>query len=68
MRNLSASPEEIFSTALTIDESELTSETAAVPVVISQTAILNDAEIHIDVDSIDSTARGLIVTLIGFKA
>lgn len=56
----------ILSTKLTIDNTEKTSVTAATPAVISTTAIINDAEITIDVDQVGSgTAAGLIVTLIG---
>lgn len=56
----------ILSTKLTIDNTEKTSVTAATPAVISTTAIVNDAEITIDVDQVGSgTAAGLIVTLIG---
>lgn len=68
MRNLSHSPLEILSTALTIDETELTSVTAVTPAVIDQPNMLADDDIRIDIDSIDSTARGLRVTLYGFQA
>lgn len=59
----------ILSTKLTIDNTEKTSTTAATPVVISDTALADDAEITIDVDQIgDGTAKGLKVYLIGVKA
>ena len=60
----------ILSTALTIDASELTSATAAVPAVISDSALADDAEITIDIDVIGSTiaGTGLKVTLIGTRA
>jgi len=48
----------IFSTRLTIDASEKTSVTAAVPPVFSDTAIANDAEITVDIDQIGSSPAG----------
>jgi hypothetical protein len=58
----------VISTKLTIDNGEKTSTTAAVPVVISDTALADDAEITIDVDAVgDGTARGLKVYLIGTR-
>lgn len=59
----------VFSTALTIDNTEKTSTTAATPAVISDIALADDAEITIDIDQIgDGTAKGLKVYLIGVKA
>lgn len=56
----------ILSTKLTVDNGEKTSTTAATPVVISDTALADDAEITIDIDQIgDGTAKGLKITLIG---
>ncbi|HEX7824951.1 MAG TPA: hypothetical protein VF477_08625 [Mycobacterium sp.] len=56
----------ILSTKLTIDNTELTSVTAATAAVISDASLADDAEISIDVDQIgDGTAKGLKVTLIG---
>lgn len=59
----------ILSTVLTIDASEKTSETAATPPVISDSALADDAEITIDIDQIGSTvaAAGLKVALIGTR-
>jgi hypothetical protein len=58
----------VISTKLTIDNGEKTSTTAAVPAVISDSAIADDAEITIDVDAVgDGTARGLKVYLIGTR-
>lgn len=58
----------ILSTKLTIDNTEKTSTTAATPPVISDSALADDAEITIDLDQIgDGTARGLKVTLIGYR-
>lgn len=52
----------IFSTPLTIDAGEETSVTAAVPAVISDSAIADDAEVTIDIDAVGSTpAKGLKV-------
>ena len=56
----------ILSTKLTIDNTEKTSTTAAIPRVISDTALADDAEITFNVDQVgDGTAKGLKVTLIG---
>jgi hypothetical protein len=48
----------ILSTKLTIDAGEKTSTTAAVPAVISDTALADDAEITIDIDVVGSTIAG----------
>lgn len=56
----------IFSTLLTIDNTEKTSATAATPAVISASALLDDDEITIHVTQVgDGTAAGLKVTFIG---
>ena len=59
----------VLSTKLTIDIGEKTSTTSAIPPVISQIALVDDAEITIDIDTIGSTiaGTGLKVTLIGTK-
>ncbi len=59
----------ILSTKITIDASEKTSTTAATPPVISDTALADDAEITIDIDTVGSgtAGAGLKVTLIGTK-
>lgn len=59
----------ILSTKLTIDATEKTSTTAATPAVISDTALADDAEITIDIDTVGSTiaGAGLKVYLIGTK-
>jgi hypothetical protein len=56
----------IFSTNLTIDASEETSVTAAVPVVISDTSIANDSELTIEINQIGSSTagKGLKVTIL----
>jgi len=57
---------DIFSTALTIDNGETGSDTAAVPVVIDRTeAVVNVNDIlRVDINTVPSTApQGLIVTL-----
>lgn len=58
----------ILSTKLTIDASEKTSTTAAIPAVLSDATLANDAEITIDIDGVGSTiaGAGLKVTLIGY--
>jgi len=59
----------ILSTKLTIDNTEKTSTTAAIPPVISDTSLADDSEITIDVDLVgDGTAKGLKVVLIGYKS
>lgn len=58
----------ILSTKLTIDSGETTSTTAATAAVISDTALADDAEITIDVDTAGTGAAGLKVTLIGTRA
>ena len=57
-------------TGLTIDATEKTSTTATTPNVIGISAVPDDAEITIDIDSVDSgnVATGLKVTLIGYKS
>ena len=58
----------VLSTKLTIDNTELTSTTAATPAVISDTALADDAEITIDIDQVgDGTGTGLKITLIGTR-
>jgi len=59
----------VLSTKLTFDASEKTTTTAATQRVISDSAIADDAEITIDIDSIGSTLPGvgLKVVLIGTK-
>lgn len=58
----------ILSTKLTIDASEFTSTTAATPAVISDTALADDAQITIDIDTAGTGAAGLKVALIGTRA
>lgn len=60
----------ILSTKLTIDAGEKTSTTAATAAVISDTALADDAEITIDIDTVGSTTAGagLKVTLLGYLA
>ena len=57
----------IFSTTLTIDESEETSTTATTAAVLSDTALADDAEITIDIDTAGTGAAGLKVTLRGYR-
>ena len=58
----------ILSTLLTIDAGEETSTTAAVPVVISDYALADDAEVTIDLTIGDGEApRDLKVYLIGYR-
>lgn len=57
----------VLSTKITIDAGEKTSTTAAVAPVISDSALADDAEITIDIDTVGSSTAGtgLKVTLIG---
>jgi hypothetical protein len=56
--NINEAGSTILSTKLSIDASEKTSTTAAVPAVISDSALANDAEITIDIDQVGSTIKG----------
>jgi len=60
----------ILSTKLTFDATETTTTTASTPVVISDTALADDAIITVDVDQLDSggVAAGLKISLIGSLA
>ena len=56
----------IFSTKITIDNTERTSTTASALPVLSTTALASDDELTVDVDTVgDGTAKGLKVYLIG---
>lgn len=67
--NVKESGSTIFSTNLTIDNTEKTSTTAATPAVISDTDLADDAEMTIDITQVgDGTAKGLKITLIGRRA
>ena len=58
----------ILSTKLTIDNTEKTSTTAATQPVISDSTLADDAEVTIDIDTVgDGTAKGLKVTLLGYR-
>ena len=60
----------ILSTLLTIDAGEKTSTTAAVPVVVSDNVLADDAEIQINIDQVGSstTGTGLKIILEGYKS
>lgn len=55
----------ILSTKLTIDAGETTSTTAATPAVISDSALADDAEMTVDIDTAGTEATGLKIALIG---
>jgi len=59
----------VLSTKVTIDATEKTSQTAATPPVISDSALADDAEMTIDIDQIGSSIKGegLKLWLIGTK-
>lgn len=58
----------ILSTALTIDNGERTSTTAATAAVISDADLADDAEMTVDIDQVgDGTAKGLKIVLIGSR-
>ena len=63
--NIRVNGSDIFGTALTIDESEKTSVTAATPAVLSTTAIADDAEVLVDIDGAGTGAVGLKIHMIG---
>jgi hypothetical protein len=58
----------VFSTTLTIDANEKTSTTAATPAVISDSALADDAEMTVDIDTAGTGAKGLKLWLIGTRA
>lgn len=59
----------VLSTVITIDATEKTSTTAATPAVISDSALADDAEMTVDIDTVGSTiaGAGLKVVLIGTR-
>lgn len=58
----------ILGTKLSIDNTEKTSTTAATAATITDSTIADDAEITIDITQVgDGSARGLKVTLIGYR-
>lgn len=58
----------VLSTKLTFDNTEKTSTTAAAQPVISDSNLADDAEMTIDIDTVgDGTAKGLKVTLLGYR-
>ena len=65
--NLKESGTTVFSTTLTIDANEKTSETAATAAVISDANLADDAEMTIDIDTAGTGAKGLKVYLLGVR-
>lgn len=67
--NIKESATTIFSTKLTIDISAKTSVGAAIPYVLSDSALADNAEMTIDIDTIGSTiaGTGLKILIIGTK-
>jgi hypothetical protein len=57
----------IFSTTLTIDANENSSETAATAAVISDPNIADDAEMTVDIDTAGTGAKGAKLTFIGWE-
>lgn len=57
----------ILSTKLSVDSGEKTSTTAATPAVISDSALADDAEITIDIDTAGTDAAGAKIYLIGTR-
>lgn len=55
----------VFSTALTIDANETTSETAATPAVLSTTSIAADDVLTFGISSSGTGAAGAKITLVG---
>jgi hypothetical protein len=58
----------ILSTKITIDVSELTSTTAATAAVISDSALADDAQITIDIDTAGTGAAGAKIYILGTRA
>lgn len=57
----------IFSTTLTIDSGEKTSQTAATAAVLSDTDLADDAEMTVDIDTAGTGAKGLKLYFIGTR-
>jgi hypothetical protein len=59
----------ILSTVISIDAAELTSTTAAVPAVIADANLADDAQVTVDIDQVGSTTagKGLKIWLIGTR-
>jgi hypothetical protein len=55
----------IFSTLLTIDANERSSQSAATPAALSLGSVPSDALVTVDVTTAGTGAKGLVVTLIG---
>ena len=58
----------VLSTVVSIDQGEKTSTTAATPPVISDSALVDDAEMTVDIDAAGTGAAGLKVALIGRRS
>lgn len=58
----------LFTTTVTIDASEKTSETAATAAVLATTAIAADDELTFDIDTAGAAAAGAKITLVGVAA
>lgn len=65
--NVKESGTTIFSTKVTIDANEKTSQTAATPSVLSDTSLADDAEMTVDIDVAGTGAKGLKIILIGTR-
>jgi hypothetical protein len=65
--NINENGTSILGTELTIDQGARTSVTATNPVVISNRAVTDDAEITMDVDASGTGAKGLKVWILGHK-
>lgn len=57
----------VFTTPVTIDATERTSVTAATPAVLADTALADDAEITVDIDTAGTGAAGLKIWLKGTR-
>jgi hypothetical protein len=57
----------IFSTTLTIDVSEKTSVTAATTAVISTSAMTDDSEVTVDIDTAGTGTKGLKLWFLGYR-
>ena len=61
--NIKANGTTIFTTKLTIDATEKTSVTAAIPAVLATTTFADDTALTFDIDASGTSATGLKVTL-----
>jgi hypothetical protein len=57
----------VFSTPITIDAGEETSDTAATPGVVSDSSLASRAKISVDIDASGTNAKGVILWITGVR-